>query len=212
MDHLRPELQTGYDPVAEAYAEKFFHELQHKPFDRELLDRFAQRVRGLGPVCDLGCGPGHIARYLHERGVDAFGVDLSSAMIQVARRLNPGLHFEPGDMRSLRAADLTWAGIAAFYSIIHIPPERVVSTLRELRRVLRPKGLLLLAFHIGTGGIHLDQWLDKPLSLDFFFFSTAELEGYLGESGFLIEEILERDPYERVEFPSRRGYIAATKA
>jgi len=212
MDHLTSELQTGYDSVAEKYAEKFYHELQHKPFDRGLLDRFAGKVRGLGPVCDLGCGPGQIARYLHERDVDAFGVDLSSAMVKVAQRLNPGLHFEQGDMQALRAADGTWAGIAAFYSIIHTPRESVVSALRELRRVLRPNGLLLLAFHIGTGAIHLDEWLDKPLSVDFFLFSAAEMEGYLRESGFLIEEVLERAPYETVEHPSRRGYIVAIRA
>jgi SAM-dependent methyltransferase len=211
MDQLTSQPPTGYDPVAEEYAEKFFHELQHKPFDRALLDRFADRVRGLGPVCDLGCGPGQIARYLHERGVDAFGVDLSPAMIEAAQRLNPGIHFEQGNMQALRAADGAWAGIAAFYSIIHIPRESVVSALRELKRVLKPNGLLLLAFHIGDEVVHLDEWWDKPVALDFVFFSLAEMEGYVREAGFVIEEVLERAPYETVEHPSRRGYIVARK-
>jgi SAM-dependent methyltransferase len=211
MDQLTSQPPTGYDPVAEEYAEKFFHELQHKPFDRALLDRFADRVRGLGPVCDLGCGPGQIARYLHERGVDAFGVDLSPAMIEAAQRLNPGIHFEQGNMQALRAADGAWAGIAAFYSIIHIPRESVVSALRELRRVLQPNGLLLLAFHVGDEVVHLDEWWDKPVALDFVFFSLAEMEGYVREAGFVIEEVLERAPYETVEHPSRRGYIVARK-
>ena len=203
--------QTGYDTVAEEYADKFFHELDHKPFDRELLDRFAERLRGSGRVCDLGCGPGQIARYLHERGVDAFGVDLSPAMIEAAQRLNPGLHFEQGDMQALRAADGTWAGIAAFYSIIHVPRDSVASTLRELWRVLRPGGLLLLGFHIGNKVIHLDEWWDKPVSLDLFFFSLTEMGGYLHEAGFVIEQVLERAPYDTVEYPSRRGYIVARK-
>jgi SAM-dependent methyltransferase len=211
MDQRTSQLQTGYDAVAEEYAEKFFHELNHKPFDRELLDRFAEKLRGSGPVCDLGCGPGHIARYLHERGVDAFGVDLSPAMVETARRLNPGLHFEQGDMQALRAADGAWAGIAAFYSIIHVPRGSVASTLRELWRVLRPGGLLLLAFHIGNEVIHLDEWRDKPVSLDFFFFSLAEMGGYLREAGFVTEEVLERAPYDSVEHPSRRGYILARR-
>jgi SAM-dependent methyltransferase len=211
MEQPTTQLQTGYDPVAEEYAEKFFHELQHKPFDRELLDRFSEGVCGTGPVCDLGCGPGQIARYLHERRVDAFGLDLSLAMIEVAQRLNPGIHFEQGDMQALRAEEGTWGGIAAFYSIIHIPRESVVRTLRELRRVLRPDGLVLLAFHIGQEVIHLDEWLDKPVSLDFFLFSLTEMEGYLREAGFAIEEVLERAPYETVEHSSRRGYIVARK-
>ena len=62
MDQNIKELQSSYDQVAEEYVERIFHELEHKPLDRELLDRFAANVRDLGPVCDMGCGPGHIAR------------------------------------------------------------------------------------------------------------------------------------------------------
>jgi len=74
-----------YDRVAGAYAERYFTELERKPFDRELLDRFAADLRGRGPVCDLGCGPGHVGRYLAERGVEVIGVDLSPGMVALAR-------------------------------------------------------------------------------------------------------------------------------
>ena len=50
--------------------------------DRQLLDRFADSVRGAGVVCDLGCGPGQVARYLQERGLPVCGVDLSLGMIE----------------------------------------------------------------------------------------------------------------------------------
>jgi trans-aconitate methyltransferase len=69
MDQIPNEVEDSYDRVAKEYATRIFRELNHKPLDRELLDRFALRVHGIGPVCDLGCGPGHVARYLHERGV-----------------------------------------------------------------------------------------------------------------------------------------------
>ena len=89
----RMDLQVSYDRVAEEYARRYFHELDHKPFDREQLARFAERVRDVGPVCDLGCGPGQIARFLHGLGVDAFGIDLSPGMVALAARLNPALRF-----------------------------------------------------------------------------------------------------------------------
>ena len=200
---------SGYDPIAEEYAVEFFHELQHKPFDQQLLNRFAEQVRHLGPVCDLGCGPGQIAYYLHEHGADAFGVDLSLAIVKVARRLNPGLRFAQGDIMALPAADNSWGGIAAFYSLIHIPRHQMVAALQEIGRVLRPGGLLLLSFHIGDETLHLDQWWDKPVSLDFHFFQPGEIETYLGQAGFVILENLQRAPYENVEHPSRRGYILA---
>src|SRR5258708_38972909 len=105
----------------------------------------------------MGCGPGDVARYLRERGAQVCGIDLSSAMVERARRLNPGIDFRQGDMLALSAEDGTWAGISAFYSIIHIQRGDVVRALREVRRVLQPGGVLLLAFHIGDGTVHLDE-------------------------------------------------------
>ncbi|MGW4848298.1 class I SAM-dependent methyltransferase [Nocardia brasiliensis] len=57
--------------------------------------------RWRGPVADVGCGPGEVTAHLHELGVDAFGIDLSPAMIDVARRDHPGLRFEVGSMTEL---------------------------------------------------------------------------------------------------------------
>src|SRR5581483_9633532 len=119
-----------------------FGELADKPLDRALLDRFAERVRGAGLACDLGCGPGQVARYLHERGAAVIGIDLAPGMVAEARRLNPGITFEVGSMLALDVPDGAWAGIAAFYSIIHIPREDRPRALRELRRVLQPGGVL----------------------------------------------------------------------
>jgi SAM-dependent methyltransferase len=203
--------QASYDRVADEYVRRIFTELEHKPLDRQLLDRFAASVRGVGPACDLGCGPGHVARYLHERGIPICGIDLSPEMVQRASRLTPAVEFRQGDMRALDAPDEAWAGIVAFYSIIHIPRSDLACVLAELRRVLRPDGLLLLAFHVGDDSIHLEQWWGQPVCVDFFFFRAAEVAGYLGEAGFEIEEILEREPYPDVEHPSRRSYVFARR-
>ena len=79
---------SSYDTVAEDYAREIADELVHKPLDRKILDRFATRVEGRGRVCDVGCGPGHVARYLHARSVDVFGLDLSSRMVEIAKVRN----------------------------------------------------------------------------------------------------------------------------
>jgi SAM-dependent methyltransferase len=204
-------VQTSYDRVAEEYVARIFGELEHKPLDRQLLDRFAERVRVIGPACDLGCGPGHVARYLHERGVHVMGIDLSPVMVEAAQRLNPGIEFARGDMRSLPIADGAWGGIVAFYSIIHIPRPEVVTALVEMKRVLRPGGLVLLAFPIGDDVVHLDEWWGQRVSLDFIFFRTEEMSGFFREAGFQIVESVEREPYPGVEHPSRRAYLFAEK-
>lgn len=74
---------------------------------------------------------------------------------------------------------------------------------------MQPGGLLLMAFHIGEGIVHLDEWWGHSVSVDFAFFERDEMEGYLREANFLIEDSIERPPYPEVEYPSRRAYIFA---
>jgi 2-polyprenyl-3-methyl-5-hydroxy-6-metoxy-1,4-benzoquinol methylase len=94
-------IQKSYDGIADEYARHLYSELDNKPLDRELLARFAARVKDKGAICDMGCGPGHIARFLHDAGTNVFGLDLSSRMIEEARRLNPEISFRQGNMLAL---------------------------------------------------------------------------------------------------------------
>jgi SAM-dependent methyltransferase len=205
-------IRESYDAVARTYADEIYDELRRKPFDRELLDRFAERVRGRGWVCDMGCGPAQVARYLSDRGADVFGVDLSAGMLAEARRLNPDLGFVQSSMMELGLASESLAGVAAFYSIIHILRQQVVSALAEMFRVLKPGGSLLLTFHLGTEDSYHEEMLGHRVSMDIALFTTEEMSGYLRTAGFQADEVLERDPYApEVEYQSRRGYILASR-
>ena len=204
-------LQNSYTRVAGEYVARIFNELEHKPLDRQLLDRFVEQVRPVGLACDMGCGPGHVARYLFSRGLPVCGVDLSPGMIKQARQLNPEIQFNTGNMMALEIEDEAWGGIAAFYSIIHIPREEATNSLHELRRVLRPGGTLLLAFHIGQEALHVEELWGHPVQLDATFFEPAEMVSYIEAAGFEVEEAIERDPYPDVEYQSRRAYIFARK-
>jgi len=211
MKKIIQDTQTSYDTVAREYAERFKDEMDDKPFDRDCLDRLAREVGELGPVCDLGCGPGQIARYLHRQGVKTLGIDLSPNMIAEAQRLNPEIHFHQGDMLSLPDADNSWGGIAAFYCIIHIPRDQVIDALREMKRVLKPNGVLLVTFHIGTEIEHRDEFFEKPVNLDFAFYQPTEMENWLIEAGFEWEETLVREPNPEVEVATQRAYLFARK-
>ena len=211
MPNSALDTQASYDKVAREYAEQYKDEMDFKPFDRQCLDRLARSVGTLGPICDLGCGPGQIARYLHRQGVEALGVDLSPAMVSEAQRLNPQIPFHQGDMLSLPDLDESWGGIAAFYCLIHIPRQRMVAALQELSRVLKPGGVMLAAFHIGDQIEHLDEWWGKAVNLDFAFYLPQEMQTWLEEAGFELEETLLREPNPEVEVATQRAYVFARK-
>jgi ubiquinone/menaquinone biosynthesis C-methylase UbiE len=139
-------------------------------------------------------------------------MDLSPGMINRARRLNPGIEFSQGDMRSLPVRNNTWRGIAAFYAIVHLSPDDLVLTLREMLRVLDPGGRLLLSFHIGEDTSQVEDLWDSGAALEFHLFRVATVAHHIRSVGFEIDEIIERGPYApEVEYQSRRAYIFAQK-
>jgi SAM-dependent methyltransferase len=144
--------------------------------------------------------------------VDVIGVDLSPGMLAEARRLNPGIAYRQGNMLALDVPDESWAGIVAFYSIIHIPRPDAVRAMREMARALAPGGALLLAFHVGDDELlESDAW-GVPVALSYWFYTADEMAGYLREAGLIVAEIIEREPYgPDVEYPSRRAMLWVTK-
>ncbi|MEP6507430.1 MAG: class I SAM-dependent methyltransferase [Gemmatimonadales bacterium] len=202
-------VSENYDAIASAYAENLFNELDAKPLDRHLLNRFAEEVAGRGLVADIGCGPGQIARYLSDRGVRMIGIDLSAEMVAVAAKLNPKIEFRVGDMLSLDFADASLSGIVAFYSIIHLEPSDIAAAFREFERALAKDGVLLVAFHIGDHVHHVDEMWGKPVSLDFRFLRPSDVSDALELAGFVVAESTEREPYKGAEHPSRRCYLFA---
>jgi SAM-dependent methyltransferase len=203
------DVRASYDSAAEAYAEHLATELTGKPLDRHLLNRFAEETRGRGLVADLGCGPGHVARYLADQGVTVAGIDLSPEMIRVAQRLNPGLDLQVGDMKRLSMPDASLVGVVAFYAIVHFDAAELGEVFSEVRRVLAPGGLALLAFHIGDQVVHVEDLYGSPVSLDFRFHEPHTVVGALRSAHLKVIEQIEREPYEGAEYPSRRCYLFA---
>jgi SAM-dependent methyltransferase len=165
-DFLRA-TRASYDAVAADYSEHFRDELAAKPLDRAMLAGFAELVHtaGTGPVADIGCSTGRVTAHLNDVGLDVFGVDLSPEMVAVARRSHPDLRFDVGSMLALELPDGALGGVMAWYSIIHIPQERLPEVFAGFCRVLAPGGLVL-AFQAGDEPLHLTQALGHAISLD----------------------------------------------
>jgi len=207
--HSSTEVAASYDAAASGYVDHLADELTHKPLDRHLLNRFAEEVRDRGLVGDLGCGPGHVATYLHDQGASVLGLDVSAEMIRWAQRLNPALSFRVGDMRSVDLGDGSLVGVLSFYSIVHFQPAELPAVFLEFRRLLSDGGALLLAFHIGEDTIHVDDLFGQPVALDFRFHLPGDVSSALRQARFTVTESVEREPYEGVEYQSRRCSLFA---
>ncbi|MGC9669320.1 class I SAM-dependent DNA methyltransferase [Planosporangium sp. 12N6] len=193
--------RTSYDTVADSYSDFARGALAGETYLRAALALFADLVHavGGGPVADMGCGPGHVTAHLHKLGVDVFGIDLSPAMIEIARREHPDLQFDVGSMTNLQLADASVVALLAFWSLIHIPDDEIPAVLGHFRRVLRPGGPLLLGFHVGDESrLKTQGYGGHPMKVYVHRRQPDRVTAWLRDAGFTVEAQLLLDPDERV--------------
>ncbi|MEV1022974.1 class I SAM-dependent methyltransferase [Streptomyces sp. NPDC050264] len=202
MGEHQSETSAAYDDVVGLYASMFANRLETQPFARNMLGTFAELVRGTGNLraADVGCGPGHLTALLHDLGLDAFGLDLSSGMVDHARRAHPALRFHVGSMEALPVEDGALGGVLAHYSMIHTPPAEVPALLAELVRVLMPGGLLMVSF-FGTEGAEPVRFDHKVAPA--YSWPVDQLAQLLARAGLVTVARLLHDP------ASERGFLDA---
>ncbi|BCY10326.1 class I SAM-dependent methyltransferase [Actinoplanes sp. L3-i22] len=181
--------RVSYDTVAGNYADVVREALDSQPFLSASVSLFADLVRaaGDGPAADVGCGPGQVTARLRGLGVDAFGIDLSPGMIDVARRDHPGVRFAVGSMTDLPLADRSVAGVLAFWSLIHVPDETVPAVLGHFHRVLRPGGPILIGFHLGDRStLKTSGYGGHPMRVQVHRRTLGRVTQWLREAGFTV--------------------------
>ena len=201
-------IEKSYDLTSVAQAQATIDSLHHNPFEQQALEMFAAKFSAKEDLlCDLGCGPGQVARFFHDRGFQIIGVDLSAGMLKQARKFHPNIRFLKANMRKLPFRNGELAGVIGFYSLCHIPRWEIPAVLTELKRVLRPSGLILLAFHLGRGTYFRTESFGKAVSLQTTNLLNLELQDYLTTAGFLVGGATEKAPEGSF---GPRGYIWAS--
>jgi SAM-dependent methyltransferase len=200
---------AAYDALSARYAEVAGPGVGEPPLDRALLAAFAAEVTaaGGGLVADAGCGQGRIGAHLAGLGLNVIGVDVSPAMIAVARAWFPALPLTIASMDALPLADGELAGLVAWYSIIHAAPAAVPGYLAECARALRPGGLMLAGFFQADA--------DTVTGLDHtvtpaFRWPVAALAGLAADAGLAEVGRMSRPPVPSERHP--RGHLLLRKA
>ncbi|MFI6101651.1 class I SAM-dependent methyltransferase [Lentzea sp. NPDC051213] len=161
-------VEAGYDTIAETYL-SWSAKIADDPrahYLAELDSRLPDRAK----VLELGCGAGvPSTRALAERH-DVLGIDLSQQQLDLAKTNVPSARFEKADMTALDFPDGTFDGIAAFYSILHVPRADQPRLFARIARWLRPGGLFLASLGTGTPDV-TETWLGVEM---FFGSNTPE--------------------------------------
>lgn len=215
---MAPGRRTGrsYDRVASRYAAEIAGELAGKPFDRGLLDAFAE-LAGSDVVADVGCGPGHVGAYLAAHGVRVVGLDLSPEMCAIASRTTP-LPACAADMTALPVTAGALSGLVCMYAVIHLDTAGRAAAYREFARVLADGGHALIAFHTSdtenqTGESKpVTDWWGHDVDLTFHFLDAAEEVSALRAAGLELIARLDRGPHAGTEHQSQRSYLVVRRS
>jgi len=210
LAQINEETREAFNLAAERYYELFKDEMKQKEYDRVILDKFAGNFDSESIIYDMGCGPGHITRYLSDKGLHVVGIDISEKCIQIARRENPKMRFRVMDMTRLDLADKSIDGIISFYSIIHTPKRLMNILFYEFNRVLKRGGQILIVVKKGRTEGYVDELEGFKTRLYFTNFTEEELETYLQTSGFDLIFMDTRQPYD-FEIPVERIYAIGKK-
>ncbi|WP_062302692.1 class I SAM-dependent methyltransferase [Demequina subtropica] len=206
---LLDQTRAGYDLVAEAYAASLPDAGFEAALDLAVIDHFVSMLPAAASVLDAGCGTGRMLAHLrgHDPGMTLTGVDLSAGMLAEARHLAAGAELTLGDLSELPYADARFDGVLAWYSIIHTPPHGLPRVCTELRRVLRPGGVLLVGFQSGSGSREITRAYGQEVRLTAFRHDVRDVAETLGAAGLAIDTVLERAP--RPTEDHRQGFVIA---
>ena len=177
-------VRSSYDRVADNYVGMGMGDLAPAPWLRAALTAFAEEVRNLGPVLDVGCGPGTVSAFLAALGVDVSGVDLSPRMVEHARRLHPGLRFEVASATELQLSRSSFGGVLGWWSLFALPRDVLPGVLASFARALVPGGQVLLGTHVGDGDLaRTEAYGGVPVDWTTHLWRPEQLAALLEEAG-----------------------------
>ena len=160
-------VRAGYDRMAAEFGE-WGARVEGDPRDR-FLAAFMELLPSGGSVLDLGCGAGVPSTRRLAEMFTVTGADISEVQIGIARENVPAASFVCADVLDLALADASFDGVAAFYSVSHIPREEHPHVFSLVRRWLRPGGVFVTSLGVGDIAGWTGEWLGVPM-----FFSSHD--------------------------------------
>lgn len=180
--------RSTYNNIAPDYAKRDKSNLtEERPEVQRDLQKFISLLPKKANVLDLGCGSGRDSRFLAKNGLRVIGVDFSEKMIEQAKYLDRQINYLVLDFESMRFQDGQFDGIWANASLHHIPYARLRRLLKDIYRILKPRGIFFVKVKQGVyRGIRSNEKFGKIIKRYFRFYRLEEIESLLKSAGFRI--------------------------
>ena len=210
-ERRRAAVAGSFDAIAELYRREFSSELDHKPFDRALLDRVAGLLPAGRPVFEVGAGPGQVGLYLAGRGVPVVCSDASIGQLHEARLLDAHRSLVVADLIRLPVAPMRLAGVLAFYCLIYGPSDALDPVFDDWFSALTPGGLVVASVHAGEGTrTHHADWQGQSVDITVTLRDPDDLVERMAGAGLEVIESTRRAPYSE-EGDTERVYVVARR-
>ncbi|MCD6321648.1 MAG: class I SAM-dependent methyltransferase, partial [Clostridiales bacterium] len=151
----------------------------------ELRDKVAQHFveSDVSSLLEIGCGTGQDSLFFMEKGIKVKAIDISAANIDYC--IKKGINAQVMNLYNMNFENNTFDSVYAMNCLLHVPVKNLPEVLREIKRVIKPGGILFVGNY---GGDHEGnrKFRDQKLSRFFSFRPYGEYSGLLESAGFKI--------------------------
>ena len=189
-----------YDAIAKQFDEAYCKTI----YFQKQFDKFVAKLKPGSKIIDIGCGTGHLAKHLSDKGFQVTGIDFSKSMLEIARKRCQSCTFIIADIAEFNySAELYDAAILSF-SIIHLKDDEIEKVLQKTYSALKPGSYAFIAVIEGDGEKTTPEPLNPKHALYFHYFTKPQIQSLLENHRFKIvsfeEAFLEEENEKQNEF------------
>ncbi len=162
----------------------------------QIFEEVKKDLKNLNPnskILDLGCGTGHLSKFISELGFEVVGIDPSKKMLDLAKGNFPDISFVDAISVKLPFEDNSFDYVVSIEVLRYLHKQDVMNTYKEIFRVLKPTGFFNLT--------HVNKW-----ATDFYYCYYYLIKLLQTIRGFKYHNCYFTSPYKEISNVKKIGF------